>query len=96
MLIKGAMNGEAFLAYIEQCLAPTLKHGDIEWLTMCPSTRSLGSRRLSGVLAQASDSCRSILLILTHRVGVPSRQDLPAQAAERTVEGLHRCVLFQL
>jgi transposase len=23
------MNGEAFLAYIEQCLAPTLKHGDI-------------------------------------------------------------------
>src|SRR5215831_19025316 len=29
MLIKGAMNGEAFLAYIEQCLAPTLKHGDI-------------------------------------------------------------------
>jgi transposase len=27
--IKGAMNGEAFLAYIEQCLAPTLKRGDI-------------------------------------------------------------------
>src|SRR6476620_103005 len=25
MLIKGAMNGEAFLAYIEQCLVPTLK-----------------------------------------------------------------------
>src|SRR5580700_7234806 len=23
------MNGEAFLAYIEQCLAPTLKRGDI-------------------------------------------------------------------
>lgn len=29
MLIKGAMNGEAFLAYIEQCLAPTLKRKDI-------------------------------------------------------------------
>ena len=29
MLIKGAMNGEAFLAYVEQCLAPTLKRGDI-------------------------------------------------------------------
>src|SRR6266852_8123846 len=29
MLIKGAMNGEAFLAYIEQCLVPTLKRGDI-------------------------------------------------------------------
>jgi transposase len=29
MLIKGAMNGEAFLAYIKQCLAPTLRRGDI-------------------------------------------------------------------
>jgi transposase len=29
MLIKGAMNGEAFLAYVEQCLAPTLQRGDI-------------------------------------------------------------------
>ena len=29
MLIKGAMNGEAFLAYIERCLAPTLKRRDI-------------------------------------------------------------------
>jgi putative transposase len=23
------MNGEAFLAYVEQCLVPTLKRGDI-------------------------------------------------------------------
>jgi transposase len=29
MLIKGAMNGQAFLAYIEQCLVPTLKRRDI-------------------------------------------------------------------
>jgi transposase len=29
MTIKGAMNGEAFLAYVEQCLVPTLKRGDI-------------------------------------------------------------------
>jgi hypothetical protein len=27
--IKGAMNGEAFLAYIEQCLVPTLKRRDV-------------------------------------------------------------------
>ena len=26
-MLKGAMNGEAFLAYVEQCLAPTLKRG---------------------------------------------------------------------
>lgn len=29
MLIRGAMNGETFLAYIEQCLVPTLKRKDI-------------------------------------------------------------------
>lgn len=29
MLIKGAMNGEAFPAYIKQCLTPALKRGDI-------------------------------------------------------------------
>lgn len=29
MVIEGAMNAEIFLAYIEQCLAPTLRRGDI-------------------------------------------------------------------
>ncbi len=29
MMIKGAMNGEVFVAYVEQCLVPTLKRGDI-------------------------------------------------------------------
>src|SRR5690349_16703032 len=37
MLIKGAMNGEAFLAYVEQCLAPTLKRGDIVIMDNVPS-----------------------------------------------------------
>ena len=29
MVVEGAMNAETFLAYVEQCLAPTLGHGDI-------------------------------------------------------------------
>ena len=29
MVVGGAMNAETFLAYVEQCLVPTLKHGDI-------------------------------------------------------------------
>jgi transposase len=29
MVIDGAMNAETFLAYIEQCLVPTLRRGDI-------------------------------------------------------------------
>jgi hypothetical protein len=35
MMIKGAMNREAFLAYVERCLVPTLKRGEIvvSWIT---------------------------------------------------------------
>jgi hypothetical protein len=29
MVLDGTINGASFVAYIEQCLAPTLKHGDI-------------------------------------------------------------------
>jgi hypothetical protein len=36
MLIKGAMNGETFLAYIEQCLAPALRRRDIVILDNVP------------------------------------------------------------
>jgi len=39
MLITGAMNGEAFLAYVEQCLVPTLKRGDIVIMDMCGRPR---------------------------------------------------------
>ena len=37
MLIKGAMNGEAFLAYVEQCLVLTLERGDIIVMDNVPS-----------------------------------------------------------
>ncbi len=35
MVIDGAMNGPAFLAYIKQCLAPTLKPGDTVVMDNC-------------------------------------------------------------
>jgi len=35
MVIRGAMNGETFVAYIEQCLAPTLGRGDIVVMDNC-------------------------------------------------------------
>ena len=60
MLIKGAMNGEAFLAYIDQCLVPTLKRRDIVVITTSPSTKSLAWRRRSKLAAQACATCRSI------------------------------------
>jgi transposase len=42
MLINGAMNGEIFLAYLEQCLAPTLKRRDIVVIDNLPAHRVLG------------------------------------------------------
>ena len=41
MLIKGAMNGESFLAYVKQGLAPTLKRGTLWWPITYPSIRLL-------------------------------------------------------
>jgi hypothetical protein len=60
MLIKGAMNGEAFRGYINQCLMPTLKRRDIVVITTSPSTKSLAWRRRSRPAAQDCATCRSI------------------------------------
>jgi hypothetical protein len=35
MVIEGAMTGEMFLAYVEQCLAPTLRRNDIVVMDNC-------------------------------------------------------------
>jgi transposase len=45
MLLDGAMNGTAFLAYVEQVLVPTLKPGDIVIMDNLPSHRVSGVRQ---------------------------------------------------
>jgi transposase len=35
MVLEGAMTGEMFLAYIEQCLVPTLRRNDIAVMDNC-------------------------------------------------------------
>jgi len=35
MVVEGAMTGDMFLAYIEQCLVPTLQRGDIVAMDNC-------------------------------------------------------------
>ena len=42
MVIDGPMNGETFLAYVEQCLAPTLKRDDIVVLDNLPAHKVPG------------------------------------------------------
>ena len=61
MMVEGAMTGEMFLAYIEQCLVPTLKRNDI---VVMPSGawHSGGDRESAGdtsLLAESPDqACR--------------------------------------
>jgi len=42
MVVEGPMTGEMFLAYIEQCLVPTLKRNDIVVMDNFPAHKSPG------------------------------------------------------
>lgn len=44
MVVDGAMDGLAFLAYIEQCLGPTLRSDDIVVMDNCPVHKVAGVR----------------------------------------------------
>src|SRR3974390_982803 len=93
MLIKGAMNGEAFLAYIEQCLAPTLRRRDIVVIDNVPFHKVAGAEeaiRDVGAslryLPQYSPDLNPIESLF-HPVKTVLRK-----AAERTIERLQRRV----
>jgi len=42
--IDGAMTGKKFLAYVEQCLAPTLKRKDVVMIDNLPAHKAVGVR----------------------------------------------------
>ena len=44
MVLEGAMTGEIFLAYVKQCLVPTLRRGDIVVMDNCRVHLSVGIR----------------------------------------------------
>jgi transposase len=91
MLIKGAMNGETFLAYIDQCLAPTLRRRDIVILDNVPF------HKVSGV-EEAIQACRAELRYLPQyspefnpiEMVFHPLKTLLRKAAERTIDGLQR------
>jgi transposase len=93
MLIKGAMNGEAFLAYIEKCLAPTLKRKDIVVVDNVSFHKVGGVREAIQArgaefryLPQYSPEFNPIELC-----SIPLKAFL-RKAAERTIAGLERRV----
>ena len=57
LVLDGAINGEAFLAYIEQMLCPTLRPGDV---VVCDN---LSSHKVAGV-REAVEACGATLLYL--------------------------------
>src|SRR5882724_2177502 len=93
MVIKGAMNGEVFLAYVEQFLIPTLKRRDIVVVDNVSFHKVAGVEeaiQAAGAelryLPQYSPEFNPIELVF-HPV-----KALLRKAAERTIKGLQRCV----
>jgi len=48
MVLDGPINGASFVAYIEQCLAPTLKRGDIVVIDNLPAHKVRGVKEAIG------------------------------------------------
>jgi len=93
MLIKGAMNGEAFLAYIEQCLVPTLKRRDVVVVDNVPFHKVAG---VEDAIQAVGASLRYLPkyspdLNPIEMVFHPLKTFL-RKAAQRTIEGLNRYV----
>jgi len=93
MVIEGAMTGEAFLAYVEQCLVPTLRRGDIVVMDNYAAHKVPGIR-------QAIEKARAHLRYLPKyspdlnpiEMSYSKFKALLRKTAERTVCGLHRTI----
>ena len=96
-LIDGAMNGPIFLAYIEQCLAPTLGRRDIVIMDNLPA------HKVAGVIEAIEALGASVLYLPSYSPDLnPIEQffsklkALLRQAAERTIPNLCRRIRLLL
>jgi transposase len=93
MVIEGAMNGETFLAYVEQCLVPALKRNDIV------VADNFAAHKVPGV-REAIEKAGATLRYLPKYSPDLNPIELPyskfkaflRKAAERTVPGLYRAI----
>jgi transposase len=93
MVVDGAMNAETFLAYVEQCLVPTLKHGDIVVMDNVSVHKSPRIR-------EAIENARATLRYLPQYSPDLNPIEMPfskfkaflRRAAERTIPGLRRAI----
>jgi transposase len=93
MVVEGAMNSEMFLAYVEQCLLPTLKRNDIVVMDNCRVHLGPGIR-------QAIETARATLRYLPKYSPDLNPIEMPyskfkaflRKVAARTVPGLNRAI----
>jgi len=93
MVVEGAMNGELFLAYVEQCLVPTLKPNDIVVVDNLPAHKAPG-------VAEAIEAAGATLRYLPQYSPDLNPIEMPfskfkaylRKLAERTVPGVHRAI----
>jgi transposase len=91
LVLDGAMNGELFLAYVRQHLAPTLSRGDVVVMD------NLAAHKVAGV-REAIEAAGAMLLYLPPyspdlnpiELAFSKFKWLMQSAAERTVDGLWR------
>ena len=93
LVLDGAMNGPAFLAYTEQFLVPTLRPGDIVVLD------NLSSHKVSGVRETIERAGATLLYLPPYspdlnpiELAFSKLKRLLRDAAERTVEALWRTI----
>ena len=82
MVVEGAMTGEMFLAYVENCLVPTLRRNDIVVMDNCRVHRGPALAGLSKQWARHCVTCRNI-----RPTSIPSRC--------LTANSRHSCVKWQ-
>jgi transposase len=93
MVIEGAMNGEAFLAYVEQCLVPALKRNDVVVVD------NFAAHKVPGV-RQAIEKAGATLRYLPKYSPDLNPIEMPyskfkeflRKVAARTVPGLYRAI----
>ena len=79
-VLEGAMNGPMFLAYVKQCLVPTLKSGEIVLMDNLPVHRVAASRRPSKERARRADLSSEVFAgPQPDRIGLQQTQGVSAQ-----------------
>ena len=93
MVVDGPMTGEMFLAYVKQCLAPTLKRNDIVMMDNFPAHKVPGVR-------EAIERAHATVRYLPKYSPDLNPIELPyskfktflRKVAARTVQGLYRAI----